>query len=368
MNAGQKENNKMIRKESNIKKSGVWKFILELLPMVLLLLVLLIFYKKLTGVLIPLIFGGIIAYMAEPSVKFIYEKLSKRFKINRNVCVIAVFLFFLLLLIAFVSFVIPVVVSNITEIIENIDGIQNKITNYVKNLVSDNHPELKARISNIILEMSNRITEKGDALISRAASFSTYSKISQVLVGLVTTFVFAYYILRDKTLFKNWFLGIFPYRCRSFAAEIIQDIGSISAKFIKGQFAVALLVGIIEAVGLMLLGIPYSIFFGIIGGLSNMIPYFGPFIGGVLPVIAAFMISPFKALCVLVLFLGVQQIDNHFISPKVIEGNLGIHPVTVIAAILIGQELFGIIGILTAVPLYAILKCIFLKIASKISV
>lgn len=368
MNAGQKENNEIIRKESNIKKSGVWKFVLELLPIFLLLLVLLIFYRKLTGVLIPLAIGGIIAYMTEPSVKFIYDKLSGRFRINRNFCVIVVFLFYLLLLIAFVSFVIPVVISNVTDILENIDGIQNKITEYVKNLVSDNHPELKARIGNIISEMSKRISEKGEAIISKASSFSTYSKISQILVGFVTTFVFAFYILRDKTLFKNWFLGIFPYRCRNFASEIIQDIGSISAKFIKGQFAVALIVGVIETVGLMLLGIPYSIFFGIIGGLSNMIPYFGPFVGGVLPVIAAFMISPFKALYVLILFLGVQQIDNHFISPKVIEGNLGIHPVTVIAAILIGQELLGIIGILAAVPLYAILKCVFLKVASKISV
>ena len=187
-------------------------------------------------------------------------------------------------------------------------------------------------------------------------------------MGIITAIVLTYYFMRDKTHILNGVFGLFPYRWRDFVTETADELGMISAKFVQGQIFVSLIIGSLETVGLLLLGMPYSAFFGIIGGFSNLIPYFGPFIGAVLPVITALGISPVKALWVLALFLIVQQIDNHFISPKIIEGNLGIHPMVVIIVIFAGQELFGVWGLIVAVPVYATVKCILSKFIKILSI
>lgn len=352
----------LYRKSKEARKRKIWKNVWEFLPIFILVITIFVFRKRLVGVLIPLLIGMIIAFMLEPSVKLVHGKLSRKFKVKRTFSVVIVYVLFLLVIISIISFGFPIVISNVTEILENLDDMQQKLINYGENIVSENHPMIKAKVRELVLELSKKASEKGEKILDAAASFSTYSKISQIVIGIVTTIVFAFYILRDKGFFKNCILGIFPYRFRNAAEETLIELGKISSKFIQGQFFVAVVVGIVECIGLYFIGIPYSLFFGIIGGFSNMIPYFGPFIGAVLPVAVAFMLSPFKAILVIVFFVAVQQIDNHFISPRVIQGNLGVHPLTVIVAIFIGQEFLGIWGILIAAPLYAMIKCIFLRI------
>lgn len=178
----------------------------------------------------------------------------------------------------------------------------------------------------------------------------------------MSAFVLTYYFLRDKTTILNGIFGLFPYRWRPALTAGADELGMISAKFIQGQFLVALIIGIIEMLGLLLIGVPYAVLLGVIGGISNMIPYFGPFFGALPPIFTALLISPAKALWVLALFLAVQQFDNNFLSPKIIEGNLGIHPITIILIVFIGEEFFGFWGILAAVPVYAMVKCIFVRI------
>lgn len=107
---------------------------------------------------------------------------------------------------------------------------------------------------------------------------------------------------------------------------------------------------------------------GLLGGLSNTVPYIGPVIGAVPAVFAALMVSPVKAIITVLLFVLVQQLDNNFISPKIIEGRLGLHPVASIIVLFIGGEFFGFAGVLFAIPAYAILRSVARMIVEIVSI
>ncbi len=341
---------------------GFWIRIIRFLPAVLLVLGIFLFRKKLSGVFITVFAAVLTAYMLDPLVEFVQKHLNFARNKARIRAVQVVFVSSLVAIGIITAFVVPIVAANLADIVENTDQIMPKITAYVENNISDEHAGVKNKILEMTSAAAESISLKVDGISSGATSFSLYEKVSGALVGIVTAIVLTYYFLRDKKTILNGIFGIFPYEWRSQITDFADELAMISSKFIQGQVFVAVIVGALETFGLFLLGIPYSLFYGIIGGLSNMIPYFGPFIGAILPVITALLISPARALWVLVLFLLVQQIDNHFISPKIIEGNLGIHPATVIIVIFIGQELFGIWGLVAAIPVYAVIKCIAIRI------
>lgn len=126
--------------------------------------------------------------------------------------------------------------------------------------------------------------------------------------------------------------------------------------FIRGQLVNAAVVGLLISAGLALLGIKYSLFIGLIAGLFDIIPYFGPIIGFIPASVLALAKSPIAVVWVLVIFVVVNQIEANIISPKIIGERVGLHPLAVIFAIFSGGELMGIVGMLIAVPVAAIVR------------
>jgi predicted PurR-regulated permease PerM len=122
----------------------------------------------------------------------------------------------------------------------------------------------------------------------------------------------------------------------------------------------------LEAIGLIVIGMKYPLALGMLGGLANIIPYFGPYIGAIPAIAVALTISPMKAVWTALVFIAAQQIDNNFISPRMMEERLGLHPVATIFAVLAGGEFFGVPGMLLAVPAAAILRAIVNKTVDAI--
>jgi predicted PurR-regulated permease PerM len=191
--------------------------------------------------------------------------------------------------------------------------------------------------------------------------------MARIIVDLTIALVLTYYTIKDGGKFKEYALRLLPKRWRNGLTGACKEISRVLAGFIQGQLMIAFIVGILETIGLMIVGMRYPLVLGMIGGLANIIPYFGPYIGAIPAVAIALTISPIKAVWTVVVFLAVQQIDNNFISPKMIEGRLGLHPVATIFAVLAGGEFFGIMGMLLAVPVMAILRVIFNKAVEAIA-
>lgn len=336
--------------------------LVPLLPALAVGILILVLRKRLSAILVPLFAAILLAYMLNPAVDFVQKRIKFMQKKSRGKAVALVFLVFLLCAVSVAAFLLPAIASNLADIIENAQEIRTRLLAYAESLISEEHAGLRGKATELINSFADRIDEKIASLGDASGSISSYGKLSDLLVGIVSSFVLTYYFLRDKTAILNGFYGLFPYKWRPSLSAAADELGMISAKFIQGQILVALIIGIIEMFGLLLIGIPYAVLLGAIGGISNMIPYFGPFFGALPPIFTALMISPAKAVWVLVLFFAVQQLDNNYLSPKIIEGNLGIHPITVILVVFIGQEFFGLWGIIASVPVYAMIKCVLVRI------
>ncbi|MGB4472629.1 MAG: AI-2E family transporter, partial [Limnochordia bacterium] len=198
-------------------------------------------------------------------------------------------------------------------------------------------------------------------------------RIAGILVGIVSQIIslliapiLAFYLLRDLEAIKRRSFMLIPKRYRLTVFKFCKEINRVVDGFIRGQLVNALLVGSLIAAGLALLGIKYAVFIGLLAGVFNIIPYFGPVIGFVPASLFALAKSPLSVLWVLILFVVVNQLEANVISPKIIGERVGLHPLAVIFAIFAGGELMGIIGMLVAVPAAAVVRIAFLYVLKRV--
>lgn len=323
------------------------------------------FYRgKIGRILSPFFISVLLAYIVKP----IAEKLAER-RVPMNISILIVYLIFMLTLAAACIFFIPEITTNIRELMATLPDFMasyEKLFNGILSAIKS------SKWSNDVKILIFNQIENGTALVQRflLALLENWLKFVvdtvKIIIDLTVAMVITYYVVKDADKFRDFTLSLFPLKWRNGLVSTGKEINRILANFIQGQLLTALIVGLLETMGLMLIKMKYPLVLGMVGGLANIIPYFGPYIG-VIPVLAvALTISPVKALWAVVVFFIVQQIDNSFISPKVIEGKLGLHPVATIFAVLAGGEFFGVLGMLLAVPVMAILRVIVNKVVEAI--
>lgn len=312
--------------------------------------------SKLGRILSPIFIAAVIAYIVAP----LSMKLQRR-GVPKTLSILSVYLFFTALAGSAAVFVVPELVGNIKELTETLPGLiiqyQELLNDFLSSIQSSKWSE---DIKSFILREINSGAAAAQSLISEGLK-----SVLEGFVTAVTTFfdltvglVIAYYLLKDAERFKEMALNLAPKRWRNGLTATGREINLVLSNFIQGQLLTAIIIGALETIGLLIVGVRYPLVLGLIGGLSNIIPYFGPIIGAVPAVAVSLLESPGKAVWTALVFIAVQQLDNNFISPKIIEGRLGMHPVTTILAVLIGGEFFGIPGMFLAVPAAAILKVI----------
>jgi predicted PurR-regulated permease PerM len=326
------------------------------LALVILLLIYTVYRtrEELGRILSPFLMAVAIAYILNPIVVRMERK-----GISRGASIILLYSGVFILIISSSVFVVPNLISNTKELMvtlpEIIDKYQTLFNNFVSTIRSSNWSEeiksvLFKEIQNNATTAQNYIT----GVLSR--SLETLIGAVTLLSDLFLAMIIAYYFIKDKEFFKSGFLSLVPRRWRNGLIGTGREVNLILANFVQGQLLTALIVGTLETIGLIIVGVKYSFVLGIIGGIANIIPYFGPIIGAVPAVALALIQSPVKALWAALVFVIVQQLDNSFISPKIIEGRLGLHPVTTILAVLLGGQFLGILGMLISVPIAAVLR------------
>ncbi|HEX2947238.1 MAG TPA: AI-2E family transporter [Clostridia bacterium] len=323
-------------------------------------------YKgKISRIISPFLMTIPLVYIIKP----LAERLASK-KINISLSILLVYFFFISALAAVCIFFIPELASNMRELMETLPQLIQDYEKVFNNLLS------AIKTSNWSEQVKTAIfkeIEAGMGTLQKILFKSLENGVNMIvetirfIVDFTIAFVITYYIIKDGEKFRDYFLLMLPRRWRNGMTGICKEIGNILAGFIQGQLMTALIVGILETMGLMIIKMKYSLVLGMVGGLANVIPYFGPYIG-LLPALAiALTVSPMKAVWTIVIFMGVQQIDNNFISPKMIEGKLGLHPVATIFAVLVGGEFFGILGMLLAVPVLAIMRVLVNKTVEAIA-
>ena len=190
---------------------------------------------------------------------------------------------------------------------------------------------------------------------SRVLNFllSIFALVATVVIIPVLSI---YLMIEEKSLIAG-FMRVLPEKWRPEAASILRDLDSVLGGFIRGQILVGIVIGAFITVALLVLHVKYAVLIGVAGGIGDIIPYVGAFVGFVPAVILAFVNDGWQhALVVTIVFVVIFQLEGHFIAPKIVSDSVGLSPLTVIVAILIGGELLGVLGMFVAVPVAGILR------------
>lgn len=179
------------------------------------------------------------------------------------------------------------------------------------------------------------------------------------LLSVVVTITLTVFWLSSSAKLRAFFISLFPERAQPQLDLIFEDIGRSLGGYIRGVLIAMVLIGIFTGLGLTVLGVPYALLLGVLAGLTECIPYLGPWLSGVVAVLVALVtVDPLKALEVVILFLVVQQVEGNLIQPFVMSRSVHLDPLLILVAILIGSELLGLMGAVLAVPVAAIAQSV----------
>lgn len=350
-----------IRKPSNgiktIKNIGIFSWSIIGFLLIATLFFYIIYLIKIA--IIPLILAIAIAYLLTPIVILLQKKMRRVFAVTITyiifIGIIFTIFFFIIPIIIdqFRTFIdkFPVYVENLTKIIN--DFLQNSVL--IKNTENLIGKEIIPKdVSSITKYLISRINLEEIDIFQRATTVGmlVFNTVLYLIVGPLL----GIYILNYTDKIKTTFIKIIPKRFKNQTTIILERINKVAGRYVRGQILVSLIVGILCTIVLLVLKVDFAILLGSIAGLLNMIPLLGPIIGAIPAALTALFISPPKALLVILLFIAVQQIDNYIISPNIMKYQVGVHPGIIIFSLMAGGALFGIWGLLIAVPTVAILQ------------
>ena len=340
-----------------MKKIGIFSWSL----IGLLILIALLFYvlSLMKAAILPLLIGIIIAYMLIPLVKLLRKKMRKIFAVSIT------YLLFLSIIFVLLFFIIPIVIEQFKIFVGKIPFYLEGITGFLNNFLKNN--AMLKNLGNIIGKESipsnsQEITQYilNGFNFANINIFQSATSITKTAFSIVLNFVIGpvlgFYILKDADVIASTFIKIMPPKYRNQSAILVNKINKVFGKYIRGQLIISLIIGTLCTIVLLILRVDFAVFLGFTAGILNIIPFLGPVIGAIPAALTALFISPIKALLVVILFIAVQQIDNYFISPNIMKHQVGVHPGVIIFSLITGGAIFGLFGLLLAVPTVAIIQ------------
>jgi predicted PurR-regulated permease PerM len=315
--------------------------------------------SKFWSALTPFIVGIVIAYILDPIVK----TLTKRLKIKRGIAIALIYLILILILGSFGWLVVPMVVDNAAQIIQDVPRLINQANTQLaeSGILSD--PTVQDILASIRGQMANWAN-------------IVLSNLTQGLIG-ITSAVFSLFVgivVSVYTLIDKHRLQASGARlCRALFSEEraegifawTEKIHQIFSKFMTGLIVQAIGVGLLAFIGMTILNVRYAPIFGLLIGLTNVIPYVGPFIGAIPTVGITLLYDPLSALKVAVLILLIQQFDANFMGPRIMGNYIGLRPMWIVLAISLGGTFGGMLGMIMSIPVAAILKILLEHIIEK---
>ncbi len=321
------------------------------------------------AIIAPIFYGLGIAFVLNLLMTKIEINLFKKAfrnispKLQRNLSILLTYILFFTAIIIIFSLVLPELGQSIGILIDSVPGYLEELEDSLTDLIikfnlQDIIPQTFAQIP--WAEIGNRFT----SFISDAMNniLSSTAVVTGAVVSAFMGFIISIYMLANKENFaveiKKILVAYVPSKISDMLINFVQLCNNIFRKFIAGQITEAVLLGILCFIGMTLLSLPYAPLISTIIGITNIIPYFGPLLGTIPSVFLILMIDPVKALIFIIFILALQQIDSNLIYPRVVGDSMELPGIWVIVAIMIGGGSFGIVGMLFAVPVFAIIYTI----------
>lgn len=318
---------------------GVWNFILSVL-----------------GVLSPFFIGFILAWIFNP----IVTKLEKK-KVPRIIGSMIVYIIFLTVITLFIRYLIPVIydqlqvlISNLPIIFKELEGFVDKIFARLGHLDGVDFAAMKSQIiTNLTTSLNNFMTSVPTVLMD------FLGKIFSSLITITFGLVIGLYMLIDFDAISGHLINLLPKRNRFEASLLLTNISTEVRKSVNGTLLVALMVFVCDSIGLWIIGLQAPVLFGLLCGITDLIPYVGPYIGGIVAVVVGFAQSPLTGFLSIIIVVVVQLVENNILQPIIMSKTMKLHPVTIIVGLLIFEHFFGIIGMILCTPCIALGKVVW---------
>jgi len=271
--------------------------------------------------------------------------LQKR-GIGRTVGVSLIYVVILLILGSFFSFIVPPVIGQFKDFSQKIPGYLSQVGVVFQGVDSFFQTQHISMDANGIIQDLNQ----GPASISDNI-FTTTLGIFSGLVAVIVIFVITFYMAVNDDGIKNFMVSLSPEKHRKYVASLTDRVKTKIGRWMLGQIFLMFVIFAMDLAGLLILGVPYALSLAIFAGLMEVIPFIGPIISAIPAVIIGFTVSPWVGFSVLILFTIAQQFEGHIIVPQVMKKAVGLHPIAVILALLIGFKLGGVLGAVLSIPL-----------------
>ena len=321
-------------------------------------LVIAVLLYQLRSALLPFVVGGALAYILDPFVTWLERRIpwmSSRPELKRVLIIALIFI---------ISAIVAIValVAGVTILIHEIRAFIRELPQLIeasRATIQDVDAQLVARLpEEVVVLIHDAAQDLGRQIVGAAQVFAvrTYGVISQtmsLLLGLAMVPLILFYILKDRGKIIEGMLNTLSPQPREHTRNVLSLLNGVFSSYIRGQLILGVMVGTMVFFGLWFLGVPFAPVLGLVAGITELIPVIGPWLGAIPGLLVVLATAPEKFVWVALLYLGVQLLENSLLVPRIQSESLNLHPVMVLAALIVGSEVAGLWGMILGPPLAA---------------
>lgn len=331
---------------------------------------------NLVHILMPIIYGMVIAYLLSPIYNWLTQKLTdfcnnmkwhgkKQSFFIKSLSMLLTFSLMILIIVGLIALLVPSLIESITNIINTFPSTLNTMTLSIQRIFSMN-AQLEGAAMSLYVKAVNYVESwlQNDVVPQIQQMFSYFTDIMYNTIifikNLFIGIIVAVYILANKKKFasqsKKLMYAVFGIRNGNFIMDNVRYANNAFGGFLGGKIVDSAIIGVISWIALSIMHMPYALIQAVVIGVTNIIPFFGPFIGAVPCAVLTFMVSPIKTVYLLIFILILQQFDGNILGPKILGETTGVSSFWVLFSIILFGGLFGFVGMIIGVPLFAVLS------------
>lgn len=298
-----------------------------------------------SDVLIMMLFAVIIS----SAVDHWAGKLRDHLGVWRTLSVIVIYLIFVFIVAGVFYIIVPVFVNEIGNLIDNLPQYYEKIAQYFGSSVTASQSLMLEKLQEFLSGIEGQLITAG------GGAFALFRSIFSGVAMFVVIFVLSFYLALQENGVKRFLQFVTPKSYENYVLDLWQRTHKKLGKWLQGQLMLGFIIGAMVFIGLTILGVPYALVLAVLAAILELVPMAGPIIAAVPAIVLGFLVAPVTGLLTLIFYIVIQPIENHLIVPQVMQRAVGLNPVVIIIALLIGAKLGGILGMLLAVPVAAII-------------
>lgn len=321
-------------------------------------------FSSLYGFIRPIVTGIVIAYVFNPVAKLFESKVFKKVKKESTKWAISVAFTIIVIVLAVVLLfvaLIPQLVDSVATFLSNVGGYVDALQELLREFENNTPSHIFGVDLSAIANFGEKILGTIGTSFSGSVSevVNTSASIGKSVFDAILAFILAIYLLLDKKKLKSAFSYLMELIMKpesySNTADFIRRCNDIMIRYISFDIIDGIIVGVVNFIFMLIAGMPYSVLVSFVVGITNLAPTFGPIVGGAIGGFILVLVNPWFGLAFIVFTIILQTFDGYILKPKLFGGSLGVSPLMILISIILGGRLFGVVGILLAIPVSAII-------------